>query len=294
MNLHCQWIFLTRQTKSDYSKNLYSSHNHYFTADSNTIIHLYYFITQNSILYHTESGSKNISFVFNYRLDENEVKVEKAEEVENTEVLKTQPIIASPLSSSISVNKRICKFCNYNIHIFVNCILNSSTSSTSFYCYRFLSRFSNSLPLSLLPCLPSSLTHTFPFSDPFSYPPSLFCLPSSYNSATFHFSNQQICIVVDPLTLAGQRSAGLISLIRTHLRLPLTVVLIPIPTVSDYPLQNFYRNVLLPQESIRCVLRLILILHRTFIMNYSKLGGVYCGSSPHIQHKPYSFPLHTK
>lgn len=61
---------------------------------------------------------------------------------------------------------------------------------------------------------------------------------------------------MDPLTLAGQRSAGLISLIRTHLRLPLTLVLTPLPIVSDYPLQNFYRNVLLLPETIRCVLRL--------------------------------------
>lgn len=180
MNLNCQWIFLTEQTKSDYSKNLCSSHNHYFTADSNTIIHLYYFITQNSILYHTESGSKNISFVFNYRLDENEVKVEKAEEVENTEVLKTQPIIASPLSSSISVNKRICKFCNYNIHIFVRKHKLYFEFFHILYKFLLLSFFITILKLSpsFSLTLPSFLSNSYlPFLWPFLLPSLPFLPP---------------------------------------------------------------------------------------------------------------------
>ena len=68
---------------------------------------------------HTESGSRNISFVFNYRPEENEVKVEKVEEVENTIVLETQPIIVSPLSSSISVNKQIRKIHICNNYTFI-------------------------------------------------------------------------------------------------------------------------------------------------------------------------------
>ena len=69
-------------------------------------------------MYNTENGGKNISFVFNYRPDEDEVKVEKADEAENTVVLETQPIIDSPLSSSISVNKQIRPFDIDNNHTF--------------------------------------------------------------------------------------------------------------------------------------------------------------------------------
>ena len=78
------------------------------------------FVSLLNILYmhNTENGGKNISFVFNYRPDEDEVKVEKADEAENTVVLETQPIIDSPLSSSISVNKQIRPFDIDNNHTF--------------------------------------------------------------------------------------------------------------------------------------------------------------------------------
>ena len=55
-----------------------------------------------------------------------------------------------------------------------------------------------------------------------------------------------VVVVVDPLSLAGQRAASVISLLQQHLRLPLTVVLLPSPHLRDFPLQNFYRYVANP------------------------------------------------
>ena len=55
-----------------------------------------------------------------------------------------------------------------------------------------------------------------------------------------------VVVVVDPLSLAGQRAASVIALLQQHLRLPLTVVLLPSPHIRDFPLQNFYRYVASP------------------------------------------------
>jgi UDP-glucose:glycoprotein glucosyltransferase len=58
----------------------------------------------------------------------------------------------------------------------------------------------------------------------------------------------QVYVVVDPLTLAGQRAAGLIRLLQQQLRLPVTLLLLPRPEITDFPLQNFYRYVLSPHD----------------------------------------------
>ena len=55
-----------------------------------------------------------------------------------------------------------------------------------------------------------------------------------------------VVVVVDPLSLAGQRAASVVDLLQQHLRLSLTVVLLPSPHVRDFPLQNFYRYVVSP------------------------------------------------
>jgi hypothetical protein len=56
-------------------------------------------------------------------------------------------------------------------------------------------------------------------------------------------------IIVDPLTTAGQRASSLITLIQMHLKIPMTVLLVPNPQLQDYPLQNFYRSVFSPKYS---------------------------------------------
>ena len=49
-------------------------------------------------------------------------------------------------------------------------------------------------------------------------------------------------VVVDPLSLAGQRAAGLLQLLREQLHIPVTLVLLPLPELSSFPLQSFYRS----------------------------------------------------
>jgi UDP-glucose:glycoprotein glucosyltransferase len=49
-------------------------------------------------------------------------------------------------------------------------------------------------------------------------------------------------VVVDPLSLAGQRAAGLLQLLREQLHIPVTLVLLPLPDLSSFPLQSFYRS----------------------------------------------------
>jgi hypothetical protein len=58
--------------------------------------------------------------------------------------------------------------------------------------------------------------------------------------------SQQIHIVVDPLSVAGQRAAALITLLRDQLNYAHTVILVPRLEISEFPLQNFYRFVLQP------------------------------------------------
>lgn len=53
----------------------------------------------------------------------------------------------------------------------------------------------------------------------------------------------QICITMDPLTLAGQRAAALIPLLTEQLQFTVTVILVPRLEITDFPLQNFYRYV---------------------------------------------------
>lgn len=53
----------------------------------------------------------------------------------------------------------------------------------------------------------------------------------------------QIQLVVDPLSVAGQRGIALLQLLRDQLQVPVTVVLVPKPSLSEFPLQNFYRYV---------------------------------------------------
>jgi len=50
-----------------------------------------------------------------------------------------------------------------------------------------------------------------------------------------------IYMTVDPLSLSGQRAAGLLELLRDRLRLEVTVLFHPKPDLSTFPLQNFYR-----------------------------------------------------
>lgn len=157
------------------------------------------------------------------------VEGEAAKEVEKEEGEGENKVVLRAPSSSISVNKKIR---NIFFAIIFDQICNSSSSLHILFHFVF-------------PSLPPLIS--LHFNNFISFHP-------------LHSFSHQIHIVVDPLTLAGQRSAGLISLIRTHLRLPLTLVLTPLPIVSDYPLQNFYRNVLLSSDSIRCVIRLTLCL----------------------------------
>jgi hypothetical protein len=48
---------------------------------------------------------------------------------------------------------------------------------------------------------------------------------------------------VDPLTLAGQRAAALLPILQEQLQYRFTVVLVPRPDITEFPLQNFYRFV---------------------------------------------------
>ena len=58
-----------------------------------------------------------------------------------------------------------------------------------------------------------------------------------------------IHVVVDPLSLAGQRAASLMKMIRDQLRLPQIVIFTPhYEMTEDFPLQNFYRYVYAPVD----------------------------------------------
>jgi len=48
-------------------------------------------------------------------------------------------------------------------------------------------------------------------------------------------------VVVDPLSLAGQRASSILQLFREQLRIPVTLVLTPMSDYTAFPLQSFYR-----------------------------------------------------
>lgn len=64
------------------------------------------------------------------------------------------------------------------------------------------------------------------------------------SSTSTSMSDISIYYVIDPLSTAAQRAASLIKLIHSQLHIPQTVLLIPRPEVTEFPLQNFYRFVL--------------------------------------------------
>ena len=60
----------------------------------------------------TENGGKNLSFVFNYSPDQDKVEKEgekEGEEVKEGEGEEENKVVSGSPSSSISVNKQICK-----------------------------------------------------------------------------------------------------------------------------------------------------------------------------------------
>ena len=111
----------------------------------------------------------------------------------------------------------------------------------------FFLPLSLSLSLSHFLCLSLSL----PFSLSL-----IFCVSLSTTlslSLSFSFS-LQIYINVDPLSLAGQRAASLIPLIRSKLHLHVTLILTPMLSTSIFPLQNFFRSVFFPLDVEKYVL----------------------------------------
>ena len=95
------------------------------------------------------------------------------------------------------------------------------------------------------------LSASIPLSLSLSFSVSL-SLPLSL-SLSFSFS-LQIYINVDPLSLAGQRAASLIPLIRSKLHLHVTLILTPMLSTSIFPLQNFFRSVFFPLDVEKYVL----------------------------------------
>lgn len=59
--------------------------------------------------------------------------------------------------------------------------------------------------------------------------------------------------IIDPLSLAGQRAATLIQLIRENLKLNQTIILAAEPELTEFPLQNFYRYVLSAHDQDKAV-----------------------------------------
>lgn len=53
--------------------------------------------------------------------------------------------------------------------------------------------------------------------------------------------NLVVTVVLDPLSDTAQRAAPLLTLIRDHLRLPLRVLLVPNPEITEFPLKSYYR-----------------------------------------------------
>jgi UDP-glucose:glycoprotein glucosyltransferase len=55
-----------------------------------------------------------------------------------------------------------------------------------------------------------------------------------------------LTVMVDPLSIAGQRAAAVVRLALDHLHLPVHLVLVPPFELSEFPLKNFYRFVANP------------------------------------------------
>jgi UDP-glucose:glycoprotein glucosyltransferase len=64
-----------------------------------------------------------------------------------------------------------------------------------------------------------------------------------YLFSSYH-DNLQLYVVVDPLSLAGQRAVAIIDLLVTRLRVTVNLLLTPRADITEFPLQNFYRFVL--------------------------------------------------
>lgn len=55
-----------------------------------------------------------------------------------------------------------------------------------------------------------------------------------------------LTVMVDPLSISGQRAAAVVRMAVEHLRLPVHLVLVPPYELSEFPLKNFYRFVANP------------------------------------------------
>lgn len=86
-------------------------------------------------------------------------------------------------------------------------------------------------------------------SVPAASAPFIFRAPASLPvSASDSASSLSVYCVVDPLSIAGQRAASLIKLFSNHLQIAVTVILLPKTEYTEFPLQNFYRQALVPHD----------------------------------------------
>lgn len=71
--------------------------------------------------------------------------------------------------------------------------------------------------------------------------------PSASGEDDYLFNSQhdnlQLYVIVDPLSLAGQRAVAVIDLLTTRLRASVNLLLVPRLEINEFPLQNFYRFV---------------------------------------------------
>lgn len=74
-------------------------------------------------------------------------------------------------------------------------------------------------------------------------PPAVGGGDDDYLLNSFH-DNLQLYVVVDPLSLAGQRAVTIMDLLVTRLRVTVNLLLTPRADITEFPLQNFYRFVL--------------------------------------------------
>ena len=70
---------------------------------------------------------------------------------------------------------------------------------------------------------------------------------SSTSTGSGSSESLSVVYVLDPLTLAGQRATGIIKLFQNNLGLAQTIIVVPNPVLSEFPLQNFYRSLLSPR-----------------------------------------------
>lgn len=66
---------------------------------------------------------------------------------------------------------------------------------------------------------------------------------TSTETANADSNDVELIYILDPLSLASQRAASLISLVQEHVKIKQRVVFIPRLEISEFPLQNFYRFV---------------------------------------------------